>query len=155
MVIAFEPLPSNLHFLRLHVAMNRVDNVTVFDAAVSDSEGEAFFSEGPNSYTGELSPHGRIKVRTVTLDELFADGLIPEANVIKIDVEGAELRVLRGAEQFIRQAKTRALLVSAHSVPIAHDCAGLVSRAGYRVSEIPPHSQETELLCLRSRRHRT
>lgn len=150
-IIAFEPLPANIHFLRLHIATNRVDNVSVFDAAVSDTQGEEFFAQGQNTYTGELSAQGQIKVRTVTLDELVTTGIIPPANVIKIDVEGAELRVLKGAEHLLKDAPPRALLVSAHGDAIAHECIELLSRAGYSVSEIPPDSEETELLCLYSR----
>lgn len=151
-VVAFEPLPANLDFLRLHVELNRVENVTVFDAAVSDSQGAASFAEGSNTHTGGLSPNGAIRVRTVKLDELRADGLIATANVIKIDVEGAELQVLRGAEELLRHAKMRAVLLSAHGVAIAHECAGLLSRAGYSISELPqyPGSGETELICIRT-----
>jgi FkbM family methyltransferase len=152
-VVAFEPLPANLHFLRLHMEANHLENVTLIDAAVSDSEGVAFFAEGANTHTGELSPKGEIRVRTVTLDELQTQGHIPAANVIKIDVEGAEMRVLRGAEQVLKHPKTRAVLLSGHGVEIARECAELLTRAGYSVSELPqyPGAGETELLCLRTK----
>jgi FkbM family methyltransferase len=149
-VIAFEPLPRNVHFLRVHLATNDINNVRIVEAAVSDSAGEALFSEGPNSYTGELSRDGHIKVRTVTLDDLLANRLIPSASVVKVDVEGAELAVLRGAARLLASPHTRALLVSTHAKAIALECADLLSNAGYSVSEIPPDSQEIELLCLRS-----
>jgi FkbM family methyltransferase len=151
-VVAFEPLPENLKFLRLHLGANRIENVTVLDAAVSDSQGVAYFAEGRNTHTGELSPDGQIRVRTVKLDELLADGIIPAPNVIKIDVEGAELRVLQGAEQILEHATTRAVLLSGHGEAIAQQCTDLLKRAGYSISELPPYpgAGETELLCVRT-----
>ena len=55
-VIAFEPNTANVALLRKHLRLNRIDNVEIVEAAVSDKEGTAFFSgEGD---TGKLSQTG-------------------------------------------------------------------------------------------------
>jgi FkbM family methyltransferase len=85
-VHAFEPSPRALRLLRL----NAGPNVTVHPVALSDKAGTVEFEE-----TGmlDMSHFGKgISVPCLTLDEL---GIVPD--VIKIDVEGAEHLVLKGA----------------------------------------------------------
>ena len=47
-VVAIELLPRNVSYLRAHLRMNGVTNVTVLEAAVSDQLGTARFAPGPN-----------------------------------------------------------------------------------------------------------
>lgn len=56
-VFAFEPLPSNLHFLRTHIEINCIMNVTIIEAAVSNFSGATMFEEGPDSSTGRILPN--------------------------------------------------------------------------------------------------
>jgi len=97
-VYAFEPLPRNVEFLRKHVALNRIENVTVFEAAVSDRGGEAFFDLSASTSMGHLAETGMLKVQMASLDDLLSDGMILPPDFIKIDVEGAEFDVLNGAK---------------------------------------------------------
>src|SRR5262245_8579614 len=45
-VIAFEPVPANLEYLRHHIRLNRIDNVEIIEAAVSDTDGVSAFKIG-------------------------------------------------------------------------------------------------------------
>lgn len=106
-VLAFEPAPEAYAGLRRHLALNRLDDcVQAVHAAVADTVGEASFvsegSQGTNHLAsqGGSNTHTLIRVPTTTIDAFCAEyNLRPR--LIKIDVEGAELAVLRGARRTI------------------------------------------------------
>lgn len=104
-VIAFEPSPDLFSELETNLQRNGLRNVTVMQMAVSDSAGDAEFYLGDSSATGRLrslestpaEDRGpTIKVTATSLDLLASKGDIPLPDLIKIDVEGAESRVLEG-----------------------------------------------------------
>jgi FkbM family methyltransferase len=100
-IYAFEPLPRNIEFLRKHIALNKGLNIQVIEAAVSSHSGEAFFELGASSAMGHLTAEGGLRVNMVSLDTLVSNGEIAPPDYMKIDVEGAEHDVLRGAEEII------------------------------------------------------
>ena len=116
-VIAFEPAPILLNILLDHKRVNRLPQIEVVAKAVSDVNADSvpFFlvNEGlsvRNSLTigPDDTPYVTTEEKTkcdvgsVTLDRFVADcGIIPDA--VKVDVEGAELLVLRGAEELLDQ----------------------------------------------------
>jgi len=97
-VVAFEPLPQNLKYLKIHLEMNQYSNVTLICAAVSDKSGMSSFNCGSSSSVGHLSIKGDLEVTTVSLDELVGNQEIRPPNHIKIDAEGAEVLILKGAK---------------------------------------------------------
>lgn len=116
---AFEPLRDNLDTLYGNIAENGLaDRIEVFPLAASDSVGIAkFFGRGQGAslvkgWAGQPE-YDYEQVPTNTLDNLLADRLAGQSLAIKIDVEGAELAVLRGAERLL--AGCRALLLE-HSL---------------------------------------
>jgi FkbM family methyltransferase len=102
-VYAFEPLSRNVDFIRRHAALNRFENIAVYEAAVADHGGEAFFDPGISIATGHISEAGTVKVRQVCLDELLAAGEIVPPDVLKVDVEGAEFAVFKGAQKLVEK----------------------------------------------------
>lgn len=140
-VYAFEPLPANLHYLKAHLRINRITNVTVVEKAVSDSPGEATFVEEPSSAMGHFSAHGSLIVPTVSLDDLFRDGEIPSPDFIKLDVENAAWLVLRGAEKLLRTARpTIFLSTDPHSWRL--ECHRFLESLGYQLRPIDATSLE-------------
>jgi FkbM family methyltransferase len=108
-VLAFEPNPAARRQLEANVALNGYDNVLVSDAAVAAAAGDALlhvpatsdpsFSSLGGGRFAEAEP---VRVPTTTLDaEVAARGLAPA--FVKVDVEGAELGVLAGAEETLRR----------------------------------------------------
>ena len=101
-VFAFEPAPDTCDGLRTHVALNRVDDrVTIMQAAVAAAVGDADFAIHPSGGASSLALEAvnggrRIRVPTETIDNVCRTHVLLPA-VIKIDVEGAELDVLKGA----------------------------------------------------------
>jgi FkbM family methyltransferase len=101
-VYAFEPLPRNVAFLRRHIELNRLNNISVIEAAVSEEQGEAYFDLGASSAMGHLAESGEIRVEMVSLDQMMAEGTLLPPDYIKLDVEGAEYHALVGAENLLK-----------------------------------------------------
>lgn len=132
-VIAFEPLPQNHQKLQRHLSLNQFANVTVIHAAVCDEDGHAAFQVGATDECGGLSASGTLQVETVSLDRLWKDGQLRSPQLIKIDVEGAEVRVLRGAEALIRAAKP-VILLAGHGTATQRACEAILADFGYKVT---------------------
>jgi FkbM family methyltransferase len=132
-VCAFEPLEVNAVKLRRHVAINHA-SVEVIEAAVADWDGQTRFQPGPDSYTGRLDDVGQL-VSVVSVDALCEAGRLSHPNVVKIDVEGAEALVLRGAEQTIRRS-CPVIFLAVHGVRARDDCLSLLRGLDYRVEPL-------------------
>lgn len=150
-VLAIEPLPRNLAFLRQHVRLNRADNVTVLDVALSDAPGSARFRGSAGSAQGSIAADGDIHVRTTTLDAIVRDCIAPPPQLIKMDIEGGELAALRGAREVLSQYKP-ILLLATHGSEVHHACLALLREAGYAITPLAGDSIETcdELLARRA-----
>lgn len=108
-VIAFEPAPDASQGLRTHLALNGIaGRVEVIEAAMSSAVGRTSFavhpSGGASSLVLESVDRGRvIDVATDTLDRFCAAHAV-SPDVLKIDVEGSELDVLRGGRATLARA---------------------------------------------------
>lgn len=129
-VFAFEPLSRNIRFLQEHLRLNRVTNVQIMPFAVSDRSGSARFSNGSSSFQGRLTSDGEIDVLVVTLDELWERKELSLPNLVKIDVEGAELSVLMGAKELIQKAHP-IIFLATHGTEAHRQCKKWLQMAGY------------------------
>jgi FkbM family methyltransferase len=109
-VAAFEPGGAAFHRLSENVSLNRFSNIRIYNLAVSDREGEAVLyvsgdiADSSANLYGPGGAQARPEVcRTVTLDKFREDEGLPFPAFIKVDVEGAELAVLKGAQDLIAQ----------------------------------------------------
>ena len=143
-VVVFEPGPNNLPYIKTNIAP--FDNITLVEAACGDHDGEVdFWIEGLSGQNNSLDQQyknfdanrknafshenmKRITVRMTKLDSyLAATGLRP--SLMKIDVEGAENLVLRGAERCLEEIRPTIIVeVTEH----ADEVAALMSRHRYR-----------------------
>jgi len=116
-VIACEPDPGNAALLRRSVAENGFAHVQVVEAAATDAEGRATLHQdaawhGVHSLAREncVNPgEGRVEVATVSLDALLA-GAGRDVDFVKIDAQGAEPAIVRGAGRLLAQAHARVLM---------------------------------------------
>lgn len=117
-VYAFEPAFDTYKFLKYNIKINKFDNILTYRLTVSDKSGYVNLNLGNKFNTGSSSvisipPNfsGKIeKVACITLDEFAKKEGIGKVDVIKIDVEGAELHVLKGARKLLEENKPRILL---------------------------------------------
>lgn len=145
-VVAFEPRPINLRFLRGHLEANGIENATVVPAAVGARSGTARFDASRGTGTGRLSQTGELTVETVTVDGVVRQGRFPPPDFIKVDVEGGELEVLRGAREVIETDAPR-LLVAAHGETLTQRVFDWLEARDYRCDRIPADpSGDTEIL---------
>lgn len=101
-VIAVEPLPANLRYLRRNLEANGWSDVLVVPSALAARDGEAVLHGAATGASliegwGGASQLMRANVRLATLDGLLGPRLGRDNLLIKIDVEGAEVEVLDGA----------------------------------------------------------
>jgi FkbM family methyltransferase len=134
-VYSFEPLEQNLRYLRRHVDLNHLENVTVLPVAVSEKRGVCCFEEGLNTSMGHLSSQGNLTVPVVALDELLASGEIVAPDFLKIDVEGAELLVLLGA-RYILEVYHPTLFLATHGNEVHQQCCEFLMGLGYQLSPL-------------------
>jgi FkbM family methyltransferase len=135
LVVAFEPVPSNLELLREHIRLNNLSNVRVVEAAVTDHVGEESFEYGQSSSTGHLGGMGDVRVKSVTLDSLAASREFPRPNVIKMDIEGAEAAALRGAGQLLGESHP-VILLALHGPQQSQESRALLNSLGYSLESL-------------------
>lgn len=119
-VYAFEPSRREANLLRHNIALARLENVTVIEAALSDRSGTARLAiaddGGLNSFADTHRADRRIEswqeVETIRLDDFVRNYAVEKVDFIKMDVEGAEKLVLEGADQLLRSGSTTVLFES-------------------------------------------
>jgi len=123
LVISFEPTQKTLGILQRNIRMNGLGNVVSVPLALSDRNGTMRFNEGPPGYevynSAKRITHPSAKdqsftetsVNCTTLDDYLDAKNIRRVDIIKLDVEGAELSVLRGMEKTLKANPHARLIV--------------------------------------------
>jgi len=136
-VFTFEPVPVLADALEKTARLNGHEvTVEVLRSAVADATGEASFNvtmaAGGDGALSGLSTAGSATVPTITLDDFMAERGLSRLDLIKIDVEGAERRVLEGARRTLETCKPRLVFESGHeSAGDRAAIADLLDGAGY------------------------
>ena len=105
-VISVEPNPPTVDRLKRNISLNNASNVSVQQVACTDTEKMLHFFQAGFENTGSSSESNKnahssreIEVRGVPLDTIVKDLDLKRVDLVKIDVEGAELQVLTGMKQ--------------------------------------------------------
>jgi FkbM family methyltransferase len=127
-VIAIEPDPENFKILKKNVLLNQLSNVEALECAVySTKEKLKLFlpelEEGRTIFNTVMQDRARtsnnfLEVEANSLDNILQSINIAEVNWIKIDVEGAELEVLKGAANTLALNKNLTLVIEIHGMEI-------------------------------------
>lgn len=122
-VHAFEPESANIATLRQNIKLNTASNITLHKLALSDIDGACtFYQEGEaGSGTHSTVPDPGRTSASVQVQAARGDTLVEQAGlqapaVVKIDVEGGELAVLRGMERLLTNHRVRHLFIEVHPV---------------------------------------
>ena len=153
-VLGFEPRPGSLAMLRRLVRLGRLaDRVDLHQLALSDAAGvlplripvvptRAHFHGSADDRRATAAfaklPHREIQVPTARLDDVVAEAGLARVDLIKCDVEGAELRVLAGAGRVLDELRPLVVLEAddLHQVrenATSADVLAAVVAHGYRV----------------------
>lgn len=162
-VVAFEPDERNLKLLRLNLEENSAKNVIVFDTALSDRDGVSTLAlDNKNWGKSSLSPAnvtpGALErtVRTTTrrLDRVIEENGLPLPDVMKIDIEGAEGLLVRGASNLL--SMNRDLIFFCEVWPRGQTNLGTsvkwffsnLLQMGFRVDYVNKETNRLERFCL-------
>jgi FkbM family methyltransferase len=146
-VFAFEPAARNCAFFREHMRMNHLSNVFLSQYAIGASDGEVSFDDSGDPVGFRVSDTGRTSVRLRSIDSLVESKEMPAPHYLKIDVEGAEMDVLKGAAKTIENHRPD-VFIETHNrfVPGVHEaCAEWLRQRGYSVAEFGGDEPPTEI----------
>ncbi len=147
-VFAFEPASSNRNFLIDHIAANSITNIEIISELIGASSKKAveFYESSGDSGMNTITDIGRrrgydqTKINQITLDEFCSSRqLTPQ--LIKIDTEGAELNILRGASDTLKKHQPT-IFLSVHPNHLAElggtveELEELITAAGYTVTNM-------------------
>jgi len=156
LVLSFEPAREAFSVLEKNVRLNRLQNVQAYHAALSDKEGTAVLyrhGEAPNSYSLGAPATTDVffeEVKTRALSRVMPEDMAERTGLIKLDVEGAEELVLRGAQSIIDRSRATIIFEANGSSarrlglsPIG--CWTLLASLGYRFFSLTDQGNLCEL----------
>jgi len=123
-VFAFEPNPRSYNILNKNILLNGTTNVIAYNFALGDFEGsmELVLRGGSSTMVKRGESERRVKVNVKKLDDVLS-----EVDVIKIDVEGFEERVIRGALELIEKCRP-IIVIEHHEYRGYKECIGMRER---------------------------
>ena len=148
-IFAFEPEPENYQILIGNIERNGYETIVVEQKAISQSLGEVqLFISGLDNGSHSIYQNkkrrttGFVTVPTITLDSFIELHGSPDLDLIKIDVEGAEIDVINGMQRILERLRPPALLIefcpfllqAAGKLPI--DLIRLIRRWGFVIQYI-------------------
>jgi len=143
-VICFEPDPLNCQIMSFNFALNKFQSYDIFKYALDAQDGERVFYRAPINNVGKsgltkIDGSVPFNVRTASLTLVAKKHVFPRATVIKIDVEGWELAVLRGAAEFLKETQPRQIIFESSLQAGGPDpeVKHLLNELGYRLAHIP------------------
>ena len=149
-VYSFEPEPSNYALLLKNITANGYDNIIRgINKAITDKPGSVSFFLGENSsgvgsiYAAPGTGTDNILVETTTLDDFIESEGWPSIHLIKMDVEGAEIEALKGAEDILKNNDVNLAIASYHKVEgktTSFKLERMLSERGYKIeTSFPEH----------------
>ncbi len=120
-VHAFEPLPKNYALFEKNIKLNNLTNITVNRMIVSDKSGDATFYPPNNPHewgTGSVLGGNKdeaFKVPSISLADYIELKKIERVDLIKIDVEGSEMKVIKGLAPVIKEIGYPKIICEANS----------------------------------------
>jgi len=132
-IFAFEPHPDNFRMLKKNIELNGMsDKVSIYQCAVSDRNGSAeLIVEHCSNYHRLVSSATmpakdetqRINVQTVSLDSFCKEHEIESADFIRMDVEGQEVEIIRGARDVIKRSPNCVIFLEIHPWLLRHNAS--------------------------------
>tara|TARA_A100001388_G_C28751868_1_gene492640 strand:+ start:507 stop:1346 length:840 start_codon:yes stop_codon:yes gene_type:complete len=171
-IVAFEPFGKNFLHLKNHINNNKLhDKVFLNDNLVGERTCKRSFFISKNespinsiSKVHQIENYKEVKLNQITLDDYCNEtGIIPQ--IIKIDVEGAEINVLKGSRKIIEKYKPL-IYLSIHPIHIKalgqdlNDLKNIIKKFNYRIEDfegekITDYKMSEYLMIPKDKRKRT
>jgi FkbM family methyltransferase len=135
-VIAFEPNPETRRSLTSQLSVNPSLPVSVMTCALTDHCGTVRLDTSTGHLSCRVAENGNMEVEAMTIDALVNQSKIPPPNLIKIDVEGHDANVIRGAMATIREYRP-VVLCDYNGEQTLPDVKALLQPLGYKVKGTP------------------
>lgn len=111
-VHAFEPNELQFEFLKRNIEKNNIRNIISINKALWDISFEKVYFEGDDAYASLQNREvGIFSTETITIEDYSSEMDIESIDLIVLDIEGSELRVLKGAEKFLSMNKERSPII--------------------------------------------
>lgn len=151
-ILAFEPLPSTAELLRANIQRNQLVNVEALQIAIAAAPGKVQFTDDLNcSARNHLVTVGAqqhstpvVSVEVTSLDTFCEERRIASIDFAKVDTEGAETQVLRGAASMLQQRRIGAILMEVCQDHLrelgssVHELVDVAGGYGYSFYEVQP-----------------
>ena len=141
-VVSFEPSSENFKLLTLNVNSNNYSNVKLFNAAVGSAPGTAKLHLGNRKGTNSLLSDAGVQqvgieeVPIRTLDSVADELKLTKVSFVKIDVEGFELEVLKGAKSILASSHPSIAMETHDFGPSEEEITNFLGNFGYGVKTI-------------------
>jgi len=144
-IYAFEPDPVNCRYFLKNLNANNMQSIQLCPIALSDQEAETAFFAADGLGSLQFNPIVRafnvepekISVQTQTLDQFVKKEKIDRIDLIKIDVEGSELLVLKGARDTLQKMNASILMdVDSRNNDERREMFALLTDMGYRIYKV-------------------
>ena len=150
-IFSFEPTPKT--YLQLEKNAEKLDNVFIHNVALTSFVGQTEFHLNNSSLTNSLLESAiknnilseiietkeKITVNTNTIDSFCIENKIEKIDILKIDVQGADLEVLKGASDMLKEAKIDLIFVEVEFIelytnqPLFHDISVFLKSLNYNL----------------------
>jgi FkbM family methyltransferase len=160
-VMSFEPNPSNAEWFKTNMALNKKysTSISLYEKAVSEKVERIDFNVGTRNdatssggYMDETTPplpdstykdFKKISIQTTTIDNLISEDNLPIPQIIKIDVEGAELKVIKGGYSTINLHRPE-LIIEIHNIPMMLYVCDFLRNFSYSIEMMDEENDEIQ-----------
>jgi FkbM family methyltransferase len=147
-VIAIEPIPEAFNILQKNIAINNFNsNIKLYNIGLSDTSDILYFTNNLDTINHVIPEYSSnsISVKVQTLDSLINNGSVPV--LMKIDVEGFELKVLSGSVLILKNPILKAIIIETNNSGINYghtdfQIHNLLESYGFERIQYNPFSRE-------------
>lgn len=139
-IISFEPSPKVFKILKKNIKLNRLNNVIPFQIALGEKEKKSNFyideNEGKDGLSSLIKKtKKRVIVQVRKLDNVLKELKIRKVDLIKIDVEGAEAEVLKGAVKTLKKSHPK-IIFEVWNEEYLKKCKRILKKFNYKIKKI-------------------
>lgn len=149
-IYSFEPDPETLLRLNENIQLNKLKNISSLNVACSDKESNVeLFTDGVNGFAPSLAkqverkgaPKNSVIIKSNKLDNIIFTNELKVPDLIKIDIEGAEILCIKGSERLLKGdlgKKPKDIFIELHPVFLkdfnstVDEVSDLLLNAGYK-----------------------